>query len=132
MKKTMKMVGMSLLFLILLTACSSGSTSLEGKWGLSKMEVDGVNALSALDTAEEITGEKINLEDIMYYEFTKDGKYMMVMTRMDQKEEGTYKLRGKKITLTSDGEDIEGTVDGNTLTIPYGSGEIIVRSFTKK
>ena len=99
MKKTTIRIAAILLIAVMglnLVACG-GKSALVGKWEI------------------EDSGMK------MIWEFTKDDKLIMSIDGYeDFATEGTYKVKGNKITVSFDGEDAnEGTfkVKGDTLTI---------------
>ena len=110
-----------------LTACGGG-TKMEGKYVISAMKIGDMDYLALL---KEMSGSDVNLEDIMSFEFSGDNK---VKGLSDGDEAtGTYKLDGKKLTITIDGEDMVGTVDGKSFTVEMEEdGEKMSMTFTKK
>lgn len=51
--------------------------------------------------------------------FDEETSFSMTMT--GHRESGTYRQSGNKLTLTLDGEDLEGKLSGNTLTLSNSS-----------
>ena len=134
MKNTIKMIGVSFLLLIMMAACAGGSTaSMKGKWVVTKFEMGGQDLISALEEMAEMADQEIDLANMFYCEFTEDGNYKLVMEVDEEVDamEGTYKINGKKISMEYDGEMLEGTLDGNTLTLKDEEEEISM-VFTKK
>ena len=116
-----------------LTACSNGggSSSMEGKYVISSMMVGEDDYLEQVMSMAEAMEEEINLEDIMYFEFS--GADTVIMGSEGETVTGTYKLDGKTLTLTADGEEQIATVDGNSFTIKYDEdGMQGALTFTKK
>jgi len=131
MKNTIKVIGISLLLLIIMASCARGlAASIKGKWVVTKFEMSGEDLIR---TVEEMTNQEIDLENMFYCEFTEDGNYKLVM-EVDEKVdalEGTYKVNRKKISMEYDGKMLEGTLAGNTLTLKDKEEEISM-VFTKK
>ena len=128
MKKVATLVSLVLLVTILLTACGSGSASMTGKWGLTKMEIDGEDYLAMLKEMDS----SINVQDEMYFEFTADGKVSMAMGADEDLETGTYTLSGNKLTINADGEKIDCVLSGDTFTMSHTEdGSTMSMAYTK-
>ena len=82
---------------------------MEGTWKVSGGSANGMEV-----TAEQIeaTGMDITME-------FKDGKVSASIFKDGESEDGeaTYKVDGDKVTMESDGEKLEGTLDGDTFKI---------------
>lgn len=101
-----------------LTGCGGGKSKAVGKYDLESMETGGmtINVQDMLDALGE-SGVEMNVEIVL--ELKDDGSFTMDMSALDesQSEEGTWEEKSGKITLTSNGESIEATLDGDTLTL---------------
>ena len=116
-----------------LTACGNGggASSMEGKYVISSMMIGDDDYLEQMISMAEAMDEEINPEDVMYFEFS--GTDTVIMGSEDETITGTYKLDGKTLTLTADGEEQIATVDGNSFTIEYDEGGMQgALTFTKK
>ena len=117
MKNKLMYVGICLIVLLLVAGCtgSSGKASLEGRWIVNYMEIDGEYDLVAglYDMAEE-EGEEFDPVTLWYYEFTKNGKVTSVFEE-NQIAEGTYKLKENKLTLSIDGGTAEATMEEDSF-----------------
>ena len=113
MKKSLAVVGIILAVLLSVVACSKAPASLEGKYVITAMEMDGKDMLGMF---KEMAAGK-NIEDLFYMEFSKDGKFVGVTG--GEKQEGTYKVEGKKlIVIVPDSKDnLEAIIDGNSFSI---------------
>ena len=127
MKKAFVVVLTLVLCLSVLAGCGGGGASsgeLKGKYVLTAIDVDGIDALEMMESMG------LKASDT-YYEFSDDGTFKMSL--MGYEEEGTFKADGKKITLTVDGEDSEVTFDGKKITFEeIDEGEKTKMVFEKK
>lgn len=71
------------------------------------------------------------LGEMVYIELLADGTFKMIMDMFGEEmnEEGVYKIDGKTITLTIDGEKQVGTIEGNRITIESDGQKMV---FEKK
>ena len=131
MKKTLTIliVMMLTLSLAVLAGCSDSganinSTALSGKYIIVSMEEDGEDVLETL----RLFG--VSTEGI-YIEFSSKSEFTMMMTFMGEEEStaGTYQVNGNTITLTTDEDDVEGTIDGNKITVVQDGTKMV---FEKK
>ena len=105
-----------------LAACGgSGGSGLTGKYNLVSLTEDGHTV-----TAEQFAEMGLRADEF-YLEFVDSSKFNMVV--FGDKNEGTYKLDNKAITLTVDGEPAQATIDGNKITLD-ADGSVMV--FEKK
>ncbi|MEG1473287.1 MAG: hypothetical protein RSC25_04055 [Christensenella sp.] len=129
MKKHMKTVLLLLvcsLLCVTMAACSSpapaaeenGAASVEGRWDIESVAVDGGTA-----KGEDIVAEMGE----MYYDFQSGGK--LIAGAAGQTIEGTWKQNGAEVAMEAGGESFTGMVDGNTLTLDANGG---ISVFTKK
>ena len=96
-----------------LTGCGGGKSKAVGKYDLESMETGGmtINVQDMLDALGE-SGVEMSVEIVL--ELKDDGSFTLDES---QSEEGTWEEKSGKITLTSNGESIEATLDGDTLTL---------------
>ena len=120
--KTPVLLSLFLAAAILLAACSSvtgGTDAMTGTWELSSAEASGITlskeALSSMGLSESLTME------------FNGGKFTANFA--GETGEGTYKIDGDKVTMTSEGEDMVGTLVDNELRIEESGATLI---FTKK
>jgi len=109
MKKTIAIIAMVVILvacLVMLTGCT---TKPSGKYNFVSMTMGGETMTK--DDLEELG---MGLDDF-YLEFLKGDKFKMCV--FGEEMEGTFKLDGKKVTLTIDEEDVTGTIDGKKITI---------------
>ena len=135
MKSTIFAMVLCLSLVLSLSACggggASGGASMDGKWVISSMTIDGEDYLAMIAEMAGELDDEIDIENMMFCEFTSGDSFKMVM--YDEEESGTYKLSGKTLTLTVDGESLTGTMDGNSFTISDDSdGSESRMTFTKK
>ena len=127
MKKAVAVLMTVLVIAGALIGCGGGAA---GTYKFKSMSASGVSYTretfqAFLDLAAGMGGEKLNVDDVMKFELTNDGKFTMDIYGEDEAE-GTYTLSGDKITLTGpDGSSIDGTLKGNELTLTM-EGETIV------
>lgn len=94
-----------------LVACGGGH---EGKYYIEEMFGMDVAAIASMSGMSEK-----EVRESMYIELKSGGKFAMVSVDGDDKDsdEVTYTISGEKITLTMDGESVEGTIKGGVITI---------------
>ena len=103
-------------------------TSMEGKWVLSGMSINGEDALADI---KAMLGDAFDMESIMFCEFSNDGTF--VMSAYDETETGTYVVNGNALVMTVDGDDQAATIDGDTFTIVSpDENEVTTITFKKK
>jgi len=124
-KKTLVTILSLALVAILLTACSGGKASIEGKW-------------SAPDLAEQMgMGEMGALAGDVVYEFTKDGKLLLTMGGKNLEEVAREQMKAAGIPDAQVEESLKDTpqvtykVDGNKLTMTTKIGEVVTDDSTE-
>ena len=68
-------------------------------------------------------------QDSIYIELLSGGKFNLSFGGFEDGIEGTYKVNGKNIVLTAEDKDIQGTLDGNKITIEKNGTKLV---FEKK
>jgi len=121
MKRTLAIVLVVCFSVSLLAGCGGGDGSaLRGKYLLSTYEIGGEDLMP-------LFGEMgLNANDF-YIEFMSGGTFRMSM--IDESGEGTFAVKGSKITLTIDGEDMAAKLNGNKVTLEEDGMKMV---FTKK
>ena len=127
MKKLIALLLVLMLGITILAGCG-GNASLSGKYVLKSMVSDG----ETIDMAEymqefkelyEELGEEFKESDFeSYLEFSGSN---VTVSLVGMAGKGTYKLDGKNIEITADGETLKGTIDGNKITLDYGEGSLM-------
>ena len=120
MKKTIAILLALTLCAAMLAACGGGK-GLSGKYKLTSMTEDGVTVV------ESGFAEWGFSADEFYLEFLDGTKFKMVM--IGETHEGTYKLDGKTLSLTVDGDKTEAKIDGSKITLEESGSTMI---FEKK
>ena len=97
-----------------------------GKYSLAAWELNGMDMLAFIKMMSEMADESKGGDPLdLYIEFQKNGKFIMAMGDGDSGE-GMFRVDGKNVTLTYDGEELKGILDGSKFTIEYkeDDGEI--------
>ena len=116
-KRAVAIAGLCLLFVLLLAACG-GTVSMEGKWGLSSMNVNGSDYLATL----QAMGADMSVRENMYFEFAKDGT-VKIGTGFGDPLNGTYKLKGNKLSIVNEQDQtLEAVVEGDSFTVVQQEG----------
>ena len=100
MKKILPLI---LVVLMLVTLCACGGNDVDGKYAMYAIEEEGY-CLKVADLGMEDGALELD-----------DGKFTLSFD--EEKQEGEYKVDGKKLTLTAEGEDVTGTVENGIVTI---------------
>jgi len=112
MRRTIGLLLVFMLCVTLLAGCGGGggdNGGLSGKYVLTSMEMDGED-LSAIYAEMGMSMES------MYLEFKGGGKCTIAI--MDEAGEGTFKVDGKTVTVSADGEELfKGTIEGNKIIV---------------
>ena len=116
-------VVLCLSLMLTMTACGGTTTDMAGKWVLTGMSMGGTDYLAMMKELDST----FNAEDFMYFEFTADGK--ATMASQGESESGTYKLDGKNLTITIDGDPQTFTVNGKSFNMEVDGSTM---TFTKK
>ena len=121
MKRSIALLLGFILSISLLTGCNGrNNIELTGKYTLAAFEQDGEDVLTEMvDLLKEFGTNADDLE--MYIEFQSGGIFKLVM--YDEEKEGTFKVNGTTVTLTNDGDDTKGMIDGNRITIEENDPE---------
>ena len=115
MKKLQRITAATLMVVLcaaLIAGCG-GDTKLSGKYYLSSMEEDG-----EVLNVSELADLGVDFSDT-YLEFSGD---KITVCTYGESETCTYKIDGKNIEFTSDGETLKGTIDGDKITLDVGDG----------
>ena len=136
MKTTALVLMLCFALALSLTACgdgasggASGNVSMEGKWAISAMLIEGEDYLAMM--TEMLGVQMEDIEGLIFCEFTEGDEVKMVMD--GEEGTGTYKLDGNTLTITLDGEELSATVNGNSFTITDDAdGMESSMTFTKK
>lgn len=110
MKRTLSILLVAVLLLGVLTACGSKA---DPNLGVYKLE-----SLSGMTVEEfaELLGEDVEAtKDFMTVELKADGK--ATFTTEGEANEVTWKLDGDKLSLTADGDTLEGTLKDGKITL---------------
>ena len=100
-----------------LFSVSVGAATLTGKYYLISMEIEGETFNDKL-----LTSVGFDLDDC-YLEFLDSGKFILRI--MDDVGEGIFKVDGKTITITGEGDFVDiAMIDGNKITL--GDDEAIM------
>ena len=122
MKKTLTLVLAAVLLLGLLAACGGGGSKYEGTYVLSKLSdwtVEEYADLLEISLEEAQDSFKIVLKSGGKAEFYEDGDL----------EALNWKVDGEKITLSAEGESLEGTIKDGKITFDM-DGDVL--ELTKK
>ena len=123
MKKTLAIALAAVLLLGLLAACGGGGSSkYEGTYVLSKLSdwtVEEYAELLDMDVTEAQESFKLVLKSGGKADFVEDG----------EAESVNWKVDGEKITLSADGESMEGTIKDGKITFDF-DGDVL--ELTKK
>ena len=116
------------LTLCVLAGCGGSGSAASGTYELiSIKEGDMSMAGEELESYAKLLGVKGAL---ITMELTSDGKASIASPIMDELSgEGTYKVDGSKITVTIDGDPIDGTLEGGKITLANEDLEMV---FQKK
>jgi len=107
----------------------NNSSKLSGKYLAYEMTQDGeiIKWTDYVKEIKEMYDEyemKYSDSDFAFYlEFLKDGKCKMVF--MGDSEEGTFKVDGKNISITFDGETQTGKINGNKIIIEADDVKVV-------
>jgi len=122
MKKSIALL-LAAVFVVAMLAGCKGET-LSGRYSVESLFDKG-----QLESYDETQLARIGLHiGNIYIEFLEGGKYRRVFA--NEITEGTYKIKGDKITLTSTTNiKSTGTIDGNTLVLDVNNARL---TLTKK
>ena len=127
MKRALFVILTLLLTLSLLTACSSnnggGNTAtLSGKYEIVSFTADG-------ETHDAAAIKEMGFPD-WNFEFLSGNKFKYDFAGTVY--EGTFKVEGSTVSLTVDGEEMSGKIEGNKITFDAPDGEEGNMVFEKK
>ena len=120
MKRFIAIVLICLFSFTLFAACGEKDEVLSGKYFVTVYEIGGMDWLAFIKSMDEMAdeiGENNPDVDDLYVEFKDGGKIVFSAEIDEEPMEGTFKVDGKNITLTVDGEEMKGIIDGNKITI---------------
>lgn len=111
-----------------LTACG-GKSKAVGKYDMESMETEGmtINVQDMLDTLSE-SGVEMNVEIVL--DLKEDGTFTLDMAALDESEseEGKWEEKDGIVTLsTEDGESIDATLEGDTLTLEADGQKMVFK-----
>ena len=119
MKRTLSILLAAVLLLGLLTACGSKTDPNVGVYKLESMS--GIT----VEEFAEMMGEDVETaKDFMSVELKADGKATFVSD--GEPAEVTWKLEGDKLTLTADGDTLEGTLKDGKITLGLEGEELVL------
>ena len=112
---------------LVFTGCSGNGDPLAGNWSVESASVASSASEGAVDNKldQEELMKQLGV-DKMTMTF-KDGKVDMLFGETES--EGTYTLEDNKVVIqdTESNTKLEGTLDGNTLTIQQGTGKLLFK-----
>ena len=119
---TVLVIAITVIGVTTLMSCGGGEKGLTGRYQLTSLVVDGEELFN------EFKDAGMDMDD-MYIEFSSGNKYKV--SAMDEVDEGTYEMKGKKLTFDV---AMEGTVDGKKITLEetLEDGTIVRSVFEKK
>lgn len=111
-----------------LTACG-GKSKAVGKYDMESMEADGmtINIQDMLNTLSE-SGVEMNVKILL--DLKEDGTFTLDMAALDESEseEGKWEEKDGIVTLsTEDGESIDATLEGDTLTLEADGQKMVFK-----
>lgn len=111
-----------------LTACG-GKSKAVGKYDLESMETEGmtINVQDMLYTLSE-SGVEMNVEIVL--DLKEDGTFTLDMAALDESEseEGKWEEKDGIVTLSAeDGESIDATLEGDTLTLEADGQKMVFK-----
>ena len=111
-----------------LTACG-GKSKAVGKYDLESMETEGmtINVQDMLDTLSE-SGVEMNVEIVL--DLKEDGTFTLDMAALDESEseEGKWEEKDGIVTVSAeDGESIDATLEGDTLTLEADGQKMVFK-----
>ena len=132
MKRTISLILVALLVAALFVGCSKSSPAGSYKIDMDSMikaakeESEAAKSMSDAEIRELLEKTGIT-EDAMGLEIKDDGKFTIDFA--GDKEEGTWKLDGSKITLTVDNDPLECDYEDGKITMDMGGTTLV---FVKK
>ena len=124
MKQFTKAIAIILVLMLSVTILAGcGGTKLEGKFSKVSEEYNGEKQLIA-DIANEMKAMYEGLEQEIpegalddYIEFLADGKCKVTSVYVGAEiYDGTFKIDGKNLEVSFEGETLKGTIDGKVIT----------------
>ena len=109
----------AVLLLGVLTACGSKTDPNVGVY-----KVESLMGMTVEEFAEMLGEDVETTKDFMSIELKADGK--ATFTTEGEVEEVTWKLEGDKLTLTADGDTLEGTLKDGKITLGLEGEEIVL------
>lgn len=111
-----------------LTACG-GKSKAVGKYDLESMETEGmtINVQDMLNTLSE-SGVEMNVKILL--DLKEDGTFTLDMAALDESEseEGKWEEKDGIVTLSAeDGESIDATLEGDTLTLEADGQKMVFK-----
>ena len=114
MKRILAIALAALLLMAVLAACGGGDGKYLGKYQLSKVSSEG-ESYTVEEFADLMGMEVDEVKNMMYIELKSGGKGTFNLD--DEPQEVTWKVDGEKLTLTADGETVDGTIKNDVITL---------------
>ena len=97
---------------------NTATLGLTGKYTLvSMIDTEGDDWMEMFNDLSELSDEGSEFDpNAFFIEFKSDSKCTVSITG-DEAVECTYTVNGKIITITAEGENIKGTIEGNKITL---------------
>lgn len=113
MKKRAMTLLLALAMIVSLAACGGGGGGPAGSYKMTKMNAAGMD----MDIAQltSLYGVDINVT----LELKSDGNFTLDMSALGtgQSVSGTWTSSGNTVTLSAEGDDLDATLNGNTLVL---------------
>ena len=110
---------------VTLAACGGGGVAGTYKLASMSMAISPGEDPVVLEVGDEYMGEILS-EDFYTLELKDDNTFTMHInvgsgeTSFSQEQDGTWELDGNKLSLTAEGETVEGTLEDGTITMTMG------------
>ena len=112
MKKRALTLLLALAMIVSLAACGGGGSGAAGSYKMTKMNAAGVEM--NIDDLAALAGVDMTVT----LELKADGNFTLDMSALGTGSvSGTWTASGNTVTLSSEGEDIAATLNGNTLVM---------------
>lgn len=132
MKKAITAVATIVAVMAMSAVMAACSVSFEGTYKFSSMSMSGGGLSMSYEVGQELDGVAIT-EDFYVLTVNGDGTFTMVCEMMEENMSGTWEASGSTITLTADGESVQGSLKGGTLTVSQSEeGYAMTISFVKR
>ncbi len=120
-RKVLAILLAALMLTALLAACGGGSGGGSNKF-VGKYYLSRLDEWTVKEYADLVGMTEQEAKESMYLELKSGGKATFCMD--DEPDEVNWKVEGEKITLSLDGDSMEGTIKDNVITFDL-EGEIL-------